>query len=90
MHALPQRAVSVPPVLHSSLGEWGMIDYREQVATRDSVSYFLTKFYITLFTADPKKRQGISKREKNGPCLSQERWQKKLESSPKKPDPPGS
>lgn len=57
MNALPDPGASVPPVLlHSSPGEWGMTDYREQVATRDSISYFLTKFYIALFTVDPKKK----------------------------------
>jgi len=66
VHASPDPAVSVPPVLlHSSLGEWGIIDHREQVAARGSVSYFLIKFYIALSTVDPKKKDRVLEREKN-------------------------
>lgn len=75
MNALSDPGVSVPPVLlHSSPGEWGMTDYREQVATRDSISYFLTKFYIALFTVDPKKKdRELVRGKKSGPCLPQDR-----------------
>lgn len=57
MQALPDPAVPVlPEPPHSNLGESGMMGYEEQVATRDSVSYFLTVFYLALFTADPKRK----------------------------------
>lgn len=66
MHAPPDPAVSVPPVLlHSCLEEWGMKDYRKQMANVNSISYFLTKFYIDFFYCRSKeKRQGVSQRKK--------------------------
>lgn len=89
MQALPDPAVPAPPEpTHSSLGELGIICCKEQVATRDSVSYFLTEFYITLFTADPKRKYTeLVGRIKMVLALSQERRQKMTKSSLKKPDP---